>query len=272
MTRCLLYFVVIGDEYVAMFSMLLRTIFLDVHDVNILVITNEKYKHLVENLLIKYGISQGEIFIKTHQLGGFYDYSAKLDIIFWPKLNLFDKVIYSDVDILFKPGAIKTLFSSITNKDEVYICEEHFHFTAPWFYHKEIYTEEETAAIIEKGIFKRGLNTGIFGWINSENCKVQNQIARIRENVMEKSTRIITNASEQPYINHRLLVDQNINGLFGYFTTIVPSTVHDHKIVYHFTFNDKVDRMKEFLPLIIGLAPQRLEESKNEQCSPTEPK
>lgn len=267
MTRCLLYFVVIGDEYIAMFNMLLRTIFLEVDDVNILVITNEKYKHLVENLLIKYGIKQGEIFIKTHQLGGFYDYSAKLDIIFWPKLNLFDKVIYSDVDMLFKPGAIKTLFTSITNKDEVYICQENVHFTAPWFYHKEIYTEEETAIINEKGVFKKGLNTGIFGWINSENCKVQNQIARIRENVMEKSTRIITNASEQPYINHRLLVDQNINGLFGYFVTIFPLTINDNKIVYHFTFNDKVDRMREFLPLIIGLTAALQEEGENKESS-----
>jgi hypothetical protein len=245
----LLFLHINGEPYIEMWNMLYQTIIKDKNrpkNIEILIISTkdwiEKIKQgdeKVESDGIPIPIHYNTTVYNSY-LGG---YSGKLDIIDWDNINDYNKIIYVDTDILFLTGGLEEAFNLIDKKDIVYGCRETFHFTRPWFYHKDVYSEEETKKI-SCGKNTNGINTGVWGWINYPNCKVQQQLKEIRDYIYVKSKLIKTDAAEQPYINHRWLVDGN----FEYKMTDVVTLFPEHDIgkkILHFIGENKINRMKK---------------------------
>ena len=270
----LLFVHVNGHEYLKIYNLFIQTLEHFLGDVDLLIITTEEFKNqliLINNL---YDIKNVFFHItKYHNhLGKF---SGKLDIIDWEYINNYEKIIYSDIDILYFPKSLDVLFDTIIQKDTLYTVSERIHFTNSFFYHKEIYSEQELVDLFTIG-YVSGFNTGLWGWLNNNTSRIISQLKIIRENINNKCNLIQTDAGEQPYINHRFLVDGNFDFSFGYYVSLYPEeAVYNSYLLYkqnktstfavHYTFNDKLERMKKHLPLILyfhSLYKQNIEISK----------
>lgn len=243
----LIFFHINGEPYILMWNMIYETIVRDKSkpkNLEILIISTKEWIDKIKSVNIRK--NEHDIHYHTTEynsyLGG---YSGKLDIIDWPKINEYNKIIYLDTDILIGNGGLSQAFDLISDKDIVYGCKEVYDFTRPWFYHKNIYTEEETSKI-RSGKNINGINTGCWGWINYTDCKVQKQLKEIRDNIYVKSKLFQTDAAEQPYINHRWLVDGNFEYKMSEVVTLFPERER-HKKIFHFIGENKVDRMVRFL-------------------------
>ena len=246
----LLFFHINGDPYIEMWNMLYQTIVNDKSrpkNLNLLVISTKEWVEKIK----KADEKKTEIPIHYHlteynsYLGG---YSGKLDIIDWININEYDKIIYFDTDILVSNGGLGKAFEIIKDKDIVYGCIESYHFTKPWFYHKYVYSDEETNKI-SSGKNTNGINTGCWGWINYPDCKVQKQLKEIRDNIYVKSKVIKTDAAEQPYINHRWLVDGNFEYGMSEVVTLFPENNcgNIRFKIFHFIGENKINRMRNFI-------------------------
>jgi len=64
-------------------------------------------------------------------------YNVKLDIVNFDRLRHYNKIVYSDSDVIFSKHSILPLFDVIKNPNTIYVKPENYHFTAPFFYKKK---------------------------------------------------------------------------------------------------------------------------------------
>jgi hypothetical protein len=249
----LLYFNVHGDGYVKMYDLCVGSILHDMSinpNIHILCITNERDSIPIRAINEKHNILDRSNLYIIDISSSFEMYYGKLNIYSYPDIEKYEKILYSDIDIIYTRGGLNRVMGMITKLDILYITPEGYpDFTEPWFYHKDIYSEEETETI-RKSDRNKPMNTGLFGWVNQPNTRIKGQLRQILDNVKSKHLHIVTDAAEQPYINHRFLVDQNISYCFSYAVTLQPKSIVKYltreeifPMVIHFTHDYKLEKM-----------------------------
>ena len=261
----LLYFHVTQNEYIDMYELCLRSASLDIkkHRISVLCITSKECAERIEQIHKVHCIpTLAHVMLIDYNGHYMQRYAGKLNVIDYEHLKDYYKVVYCDTDILFFPAAIEALFGIIKEEGIVYVTPEQMHFKQPWFWHKDVYTEEETQQV-ERSPKNIAINTGVFGWINQGEKSefIRSQFKQIREHVYAKYETATTDASEQPYINHRWLLDQNIDYTYGQIVTLQPENFLQQwfqhasqqenlfvpPVTLHFTFNEKLPRMNHVM-------------------------
>lgn len=182
-----------------------------------------------------------------------WKYNIKLDIVNFDRLRHYNKIVYSDSDVIFSKHSILPLFDVIKNPNTIYVKPEEYHFTAPFFYKKEIYTKQNTKQIF-RSVKNRPINTGHFGWLNSDNITFQ--FNKVIDDI-DKYYSVYDSKEhvyDQVFLNKRWLLDQNIEYMYDKLITLNPELSDKQgileKIVYHFTYINKVNRMRNILQYI----------------------
>jgi hypothetical protein len=257
----LIYFHVNGADFVTMYDLCIESCKEDLarNKITVLCITNDEFKDKIEAVNTKWQVLDAKIMVVEYKSDMWmHKYLGKFDILEWPELKEYEQILFSDVDILYFPFAMENIFKVIKKSEVLYAVPENLEFTQPWFWHPGVYTEEETNKIKQSPI-RRPLNGGMLAWQNDPNqYKILGQLQQIRDHVYEKGGQLTTDAWEQPYINHRFLVDQNLSYDLEQVVTLRPENIMFYMqrsqrvapVAMHFTHSDKIQRMRPIAEVI----------------------
>lgn len=153
MTKSLIYSCVFFNEkYVKLVELLLKSYKLfgnSSHDVDYLIICNPKFQKKIEEIFNNLNIS-GKIWcikLKTKFEAGY----SRLKIFNYPNINLYNKILYLDCDILVTNSINKILDFQLENK--LYALKEDCHRK----FHCEMFTDKEYNLLDKTSIFSSGI-------------------------------------------------------------------------------------------------------------------
>jgi hypothetical protein len=113
-------------QYLKLLDLLLKSYitFNQNFDSTYLIITQPSFEDRIKNLFLKYKIKNFDIF--TLNLSGIFEACAsRLHIFDYPKINLYQKILYLDTDILITNN-INNLFN-LEIKEYLYVLKENYH-------------------------------------------------------------------------------------------------------------------------------------------------
>ena len=172
-----------------MADLCIQSLYENNYDGDFLFITNLK-----EQILNKINFKNAPHFIDLEESNLFHSSANKLKIYLFDKLNEYEKVIFSDCDVLFLKNP-NFLFDIIT-EDKVYMTKE-TDLMSHVLWGGSLITDEERNHIDSNRIF--GMNAGIFGF-KPNMAYVFKEVEDFMANNMEKSNVCL----EQPFLNVHL--------------------------------------------------------------------
>jgi len=196
----LVYFYVATKEYIPCLQLALQTAKKDIvsESVTVLVICAPELEEQIKQI---------EEVTYTWIVPSANQYSGKYEILGWPHINDFEAILYCDADVLFFPFALKTLLSQLTVKDVFAVVPSRLDFLDKPFAESGMYTTSQKEQI-QDSKFNRGCYTCVIGWKRSQKCL--DQWKRIKDEYARS-----TQTDDQPYINKHLLLEQNVNYVYG---------------------------------------------------------
>lgn len=249
----LLYFAISTPDYLDLFELCLKSGAKEMNDNNIsvLCIVDKGTHDGVVDIIKTCGIKSSSVLLckeYTH-VHSHWRYNLKLEIVYFDDLPKYDKIVYCDIDILFTKNSIVPLFD-IINNDNLYVYKENFNsYKQPYFFNTFLYTDDDIKTI-DNYPKKSPINTGVFGWKRNDTIIEQfksiiTAIDNYYDTVEEKN-----HTYDQVFINHRFLLDQNIEYMYQHLVTISPEREFKHGRVLHFTYINKFVRMSKIYDYI----------------------
>jgi hypothetical protein len=159
--------------------------------INILVIKFLFITNLKEIILNTISFKKEPFFINVDETNLLISASNKLKIYQFQNIEDYDKIIYSDLDILWLSNP-DTIFNEIV-EDKIYVSNEIELMSEEWW-GGNILNENEKQFIKENNI--KGINSGIFGF----NKIMINHLKNIEE-FLYQNQNLINDCLEQPFFN-----------------------------------------------------------------------
>lgn len=244
MKKKLIYFTLGNNpQYIELAKFCIDSIYNVGYDGDLMFITNLKTE-----ILEKIEFKKQPIFFTLSESDLFNSSANKLRIYEYEKINEYEKIIFSDLDILWlsNPDYIFDLI----NTDEIYVSNEDG-LMCQDFWGGQIFTEEEKKHILDNNIY--GVNAGIFALNTNMISHLKNIYEFLIENIHLSNVCL-----EQPFFNvylHRNKIYNNsLNGLVshkGY------SLNEYDGVALHFAggpgnFTHKFDKMNKFFNKLIN--------------------
>jgi hypothetical protein len=183
----LIYFTLGNNEnYVKLADLCVNSLYENNYDGDFLFITNLK-----EIILNTISFKKEPFFINVDETNLLISASNKLKIYQFQNIEDYDKIIYSDLDILWLSNP-DTIFNEIV-EDKIYVSNEIELMSEEWW-GGNILNENEKQFIKENNI--KGINSGIFGF----NKIMINHLKNIEE-FLYQNQNLINDCLEQPFFN-----------------------------------------------------------------------
>jgi len=183
----LIYFTLGSNkEYVKLANLCVESLYKNNYDGDFLFITN--FKEIILELIF---FKKDPFFLNVDETDLLLSSSNKLKIYNFNHIDNYDKIIYSDVDILWLSNPNK-IFNQII-EDKFYVSNENG-LMSDEYWGGRILNENEKKIINENNI--RGINAGIFGFNKNMIYHLKNV-----EEFLNQNNNLINVCLEQPFIN-----------------------------------------------------------------------
>jgi hypothetical protein len=201
MTNQLIYFTVSNNiEYIKLAQLCVESLYRNSYDGDFLFITNLKSEILsVINFIKK------PFFLELNTNGLFDSSSNKLRLYLFHHLENYDKIIFSDVDILWLSSP-DTIFSAIS-ENKFYVSNEPNLMSEIWW-GESLLSSEEKETISKNRV--RGINAGVFGMTTEVVYHLKEIETFIGQNVQK-----INICLEQPFLNVYLYRNKLYNNVLS---------------------------------------------------------
>jgi hypothetical protein len=183
----LIYFTLGNNtNYIKLADLCIKSLYENDYDGDFLFITNLK-----NELLNQINFKNEPFFLELTQSNLLESSSNKLKIFKFDRIKEYEKIIYSDLDILWTKNP-KILFDIID--DGYFYMSNEPHLMSETWWGGDILSIDEKKIILEQQI--NGLNAGIFGFKNDMVLHIQNIDTFLNENL-----NLVNTCLEQPFIN-----------------------------------------------------------------------
>ena len=213
---------------------------------DILIITSPKFQPLIQKELEAFDLPLHYYILDLHTL--FDAGCSRLNIFKYDNINLYDKILYLDTDILIN-NDINTLFDLEISSDKIYALEEgnigheYGYWGSQFFdFSNSKYNRNQTAFTSGILYFKRSeIIINLFDSIQ----------LHIKDYIYNKRNPIPT-CLDQPFIVYNAIIqDKYNNQLLKEYIENNPTIVSNNKIIYHFpgdpgSYNSKYNKMANF--------------------------
>jgi hypothetical protein len=186
MTKLIYFTLGHNENYIKLAGLCVNSLYRNNYDGDFLFITNFK-----EKILNSIYFKKEPFFLNVDETNLLMSASNKLKIYQFQNINDYDKIIYSDLDILWLSNP-DTIFNEII-EDKVYISTENV-LMSEVYWGGNILNDNEKNIIHYNNI--KGINTGIFGF----NKKMVNSFKKIEDFLIENK-HLVNVCLEQPFIN-----------------------------------------------------------------------
>jgi lipopolysaccharide biosynthesis glycosyltransferase len=208
---------------------------------DILIITTNEFKPLIENIGIEYGINLKYYILNINSL--FDAGCARLHIFDYEYINTYEKILYLDTDILINNN-IDIIFELNIENNKIYTLEEGIIGHEYWggqFFNLNKFDRNMSA-----------FTSGILFFANSDELK--ELFKKIKEHIyiyIKIQNNPIPICLDQPFIVYNSINENKYeNQLFKIYTENNPTNIED-KVIYHFpggpgNYQTKYDKMLDF--------------------------
>lgn len=183
----LIYFTLSNNSnYIKLAQLCVNSLYKNGYNGDILFITN-----LEEEIKKNINFENKVFFIKNEKTDLMWSSANKLKIYNFSSINYYDKIIFSDLDVLFLSNADK-IFEMI-NEDFFYVSNEQFLMSDEWWGNR-LLTNDEKYDIKKNNIL--GINAGFFGF-NKNMIKYMKMI----DQFFIENIHLSNQCLEQPFFN-----------------------------------------------------------------------
>jgi mannosyltransferase OCH1-like enzyme len=229
-------------NYIDLLNLLLKSILVKSNideNTNILIITSPEFKLLIEKVVSYCKIPLEYYILNYNTL--FEAGCARLNIFNYDKINLYEKILYLDTDILINSN-INVLFNLNTNPTKLYALEEgnigHEYWGSQFFDFSKF------------NINQQAFTSGVLYFHNNNVIKllfqdIQNHIQKYI--YVDKNK--IPDTLDQPFIVYNAIIQNKYdNQLMKSYVENNPTFINNTKIIYHFPgkpgfYSSKYDKM-----------------------------
>ena len=184
----LIYFTLGGNyEYLELAKLCIESLYDNDYDGDFLFITD--YEDVISSSII---FKKNPFFLNVRKSDLLESAGNKFKIYQFSEINNYDKIIYSDLDILWLSNPEK-IFDLIT-EDKFYVSNEQQHPMSHVYWGGPLLTNEEIEEIVTNNIF--GINSGIFAF----NKNMIKHLEKI-DNYFINNLQYVDACLEQPYFN-----------------------------------------------------------------------
>ncbi len=234
----LIYFTLSNNiNYIKLAELCVKSLYQHNYDGDFLFITNFEKEILNSIEFVK-----SPYFLKIENNSLFESSSNKLKIYNFEKVYEFDKIIYSDLDILWLKNP--DIIFKMIETDEIYISTENSLMSDEWW-GLRILNQDEKQGIIKNRI--NGLNAGLYGF----NSRMINHFKKIDQFLIENKD-LSNECLEQPFLNVYLYRNKLYNTNISKYISHNGYNLNEFDgVVLHFAggpgnFNSKYEKMKNF--------------------------
>jgi|688.fasta_scaffold527191_2 hypothetical protein len=201
----LIYFTLDNNlNYIELAKMCVQSLYHNGYKGDFLFITN------LENEILKnINFNNNVFFLKINNKGLLNSAANKLNLFLFDKLKNYDKIIFSDLDIIWTSSP-DNIFN-IINDDVFYISNENSLMSENWW-GANILNDDEKKYINENNIL--GLNSGVFAF----NKSMINHLKEINI-FFNKNLNLVNSCLEQPFINVYLFRNKIYNTILNDFVS-----------------------------------------------------
>jgi hypothetical protein len=183
----LIYFTFGNNEnYTKLVGLCVNSLYKNNYDGDFLFITNFK-----EKILATISFKKEPFFLKVDESNLLSSSANKLKVYQFHNINDYDKIIYSDLDVLWLSNP-DIIFNEII-EDKFYVSNEDL-LMSHEYWGGDIFNENEKSIIFNENI--KGINAGLFGF----NKKMVNHLKKIEE-FLTQNIHLVNVCLEQPFIN-----------------------------------------------------------------------
>ena len=245
------------ESYIKLLNLLIQTINdnsnINKENTNILISTSESFLPAIKESVSKFDIKIDYYLLDLHTI--FDAGCARLHIFNYEKIDLYEKILYLDTDILIY-GDLNTVFNLDILDSKLYAVEEGFiggeFWGGPAFFSFPPYDYNLPA-----------FSSGVLYFKNSKEIKelFANIISHINTYIYLNNNAVPI-CLDQPFIVYNAISeDKYDNKLLTSYSVLTPTNISPDIIIYHFAggpghFSSKYEKMVEFMGRSHNLPPQ----------------
>ena len=235
------------ESYIELLQLFANSLFMkgNIENTDLLIITSPHFQSIIYKKLAEYECAKVNIKYHLLEIDTLFDAGcARLHIFNYDNIDLYDKILYLDVDIIIA-GHINTIFDlDIENQEQIYVLEE-----------GNIGEELWGAELFDFGIYDRNqpaFTSGIIFFYNNNSIRqFFNDILNHIDEWVKKGNKIPVTL-DQPFIIYNAFQQKNYNNqIMKQYAINNPIDIHHKKIINHFPgepglYSSKYDKMMGF--------------------------